>query len=298
MEMTSLISASTSGTWIIPDNTPEGVSSPILMNLRLVVESLKVHVDITHPFIGDLQVNLIAPSGKAVTLHSREGFSSDNIVTTYEGGVLEEMRGEGLNGEWQLQAIDFATRDSGTINSWSLEATYTLENNSTSASVAEDVVTEETAPIEVEEMVLVTAVAATETEADGDAEEDQQEADEETEESDEDEETEQEEEIDDEVEEDDDEEEDNIAPDNLKEIEGIGPKIEALLNAAGITTYDELAETSVERLQEILNEGGPAYNRHNPATWAQQAQMAGNGDWDELRAWQDELIGGRVADAE
>lgn len=84
-----------------------------------------------------------------------------------------------------------------------------------------------------------------------------------------------------------------IKEDDLKIVEGIGPKIEALLNAAGITTWQELSETSTEKLQSILNAGGENFAIHNPATWAKQAFLAYQGKWQELKDWQQGLLGGK-----
>jgi len=81
--------------------------------------------------------------------------------------------------------------------------------------------------------------------------------------------------------------------DDLTKVEGIGPKIAEHFNAAGINSFAELAATSVERLQEILTEAGPSYASHNPGTWPKQAELAAAGKWDELKAWQDELDGGK-----
>ncbi len=81
--------------------------------------------------------------------------------------------------------------------------------------------------------------------------------------------------------------------DDLKKIEGIGPKIAELLIEGGIVTFADLAAAPVERVQEILDAAGSRYRVHNPATWGQQAQMAADGKWDELKAWQDELNGGK-----
>lgn len=80
---------------------------------------------------------------------------------------------------------------------------------------------------------------------------------------------------------------------DLKIIEGIGPKIEQLLHEAGIDTWEALANTSVERLREILEAAGSRYQVHDPGTWPAQARFAANGDWEELKDYQDMLIGGR-----
>jgi len=81
--------------------------------------------------------------------------------------------------------------------------------------------------------------------------------------------------------------------DDLKIVEGIGPKIEELLHNAGIKTWKALSETSADHLQEILIAAGPTFQIHDPGTWAQQAGLADEGKWDELKKWQDELDAGK-----
>ena len=81
--------------------------------------------------------------------------------------------------------------------------------------------------------------------------------------------------------------------DDLKVIEGIGPKIEQLLKDGGITTWAELASADVERLKEILDAAGPRYQIHDPSTWPAQSKFAVAGEWEELKEYQDMLTGGR-----
>jgi len=82
-------------------------------------------------------------------------------------------------------------------------------------------------------------------------------------------------------------------PDDLKIVEGIGPKIEQLLNNEGILTFAQLANTSPERIKEILLAGGSRFQMHDPSTWPEQSALARDGKLDELKAWQDELNKGR-----
>ncbi|MEM9928330.1 MAG: 50S ribosomal protein L27 [Bacteroidota bacterium] len=84
-----------------------------------------------------------------------------------------------------------------------------------------------------------------------------------------------------------------IKQDDLKLVEGIGPKIEGLLHDIGITTWRELADAPVEKVQEMLDAAGPRYRIHNPTTWAQQAGLAADAKWEELEKLQDELDGGK-----
>lgn len=81
--------------------------------------------------------------------------------------------------------------------------------------------------------------------------------------------------------------------DDLKIIEGVGPKIETLLKEGGFNTWAELAEAPVDRLKEILDAAGPRYQIHDPSTWPAQAKFAAEGKWDELKEYQDVLSGGR-----
>lgn len=83
-----------------------------------------------------------------------------------------------------------------------------------------------------------------------------------------------------------------FSSDNLQIIEGIGPKIEELLHAAGINTWADLAKADFDRLRQILDDAGPSYRIHNPGTWGQQAALAAAGKWDELITLQKALDAG------
>jgi len=83
-------------------------------------------------------------------------------------------------------------------------------------------------------------------------------------------------------------------PHDFKKIEGIGPKIASIINEAGITTFNKLSKTKPEKIREILLAAGNRYKMHDPATWPEQAGMAADGKWDELKTWQDKLKGGKA----
>lgn len=78
-------------------------------------------------------------------------------------------------------------------------------------------------------------------------------------------------------------------PEDLKIIEGIGPKIEDILKKAGLKTWADLAVTSVARLKDILGAAGDRYKLAKPDTWPKQAGMAAAGNWSELKEYQDYL---------
>ena len=81
--------------------------------------------------------------------------------------------------------------------------------------------------------------------------------------------------------------------DDLRKIEGIGPKIAGLLKEREIITFADLASTKISTLQEVLKDAGPRFRMHKPNSWPKQAKLAAAGKRDELKALQDELTGGR-----
>lgn len=88
----------------------------------------------------------------------------------------------------------------------------------------------------------------------------------------------------------------SAAPDDLKKIEGIGPKIQELLNNAGIFTFAQLADAEVEQLKQILADAGTRYQLADPSSWPTQAKLAAAADWDGLNELQDKLSVGKHAD--
>lgn len=64
----------------------------------------------------------------------------------------------------------------------------------------------------------------------------------------------------------------NSNKDNLTKITGIGPKIQQLLNAGGIMTFNDLAKAKKSTVEKILEDAGPRFNAHDPSTWMKQAK--------------------------
>ena len=79
--------------------------------------------------------------------------------------------------------------------------------------------------------------------------------------------------------------------DDLKKIEGIGPKIASTLVEAGIATFADLAKAKPAKISEII---AGVRGNHVTDTWPEQAKLAADGKWDELKKWQDELDGGKA----
>ncbi|MFI5472485.1 M4 family metallopeptidase [Streptomyces cacaoi] len=102
----------------IPDNGA-AVTSSVTVSGRTgnAPSNLAVAVNIVHTYIGDLQVQLLAPDGTAYTLKAYgTGGSTDNINTTYTVNASSEV----ANGVWKLRVQDNAAQDTGYINSWKL----------------------------------------------------------------------------------------------------------------------------------------------------------------------------------
>ncbi len=81
--------------------------------------------------------------------------------------------------------------------------------------------------------------------------------------------------------------------DDLKKIEGVGPKVAEALHAAGIDSFEKMAASTPEALKEILDTAEGQFNAQDPASWPEQAALAAKGNWDELKTLQDHLIAGR-----
>ena len=109
----------------IPDNDPTGVSSVIGLVGAGTVRQLRVGVEITHTYIGDLRVELLSPTGRRAILHAQLGGSSDDLIMTYDSAapssVLATFVGQPIEGNWMLRVVDLAGQDSGRLNRWSVE---------------------------------------------------------------------------------------------------------------------------------------------------------------------------------
>jgi M6 family metalloprotease-like protein len=108
----------------IPDNVPAGITSIIAIAESGTIDGIAVSIDVTHTYVGDLEVDLVAPSGRTVSLHHRTGAGQDNLVATFDPGslpALAGMVGESLAGTWTLNVRDLEGQDVGRLNRWALE---------------------------------------------------------------------------------------------------------------------------------------------------------------------------------
>lgn len=82
--------------------------------------ALGVSVDIRHPNIGDLVVDLIGPGGTTYRLHRRTGGTTDNLIATY----TVDASTENAMGVWRLRVMDQVSGNVGFVNQWGLVFRY------------------------------------------------------------------------------------------------------------------------------------------------------------------------------
>lgn len=83
-----------------------------------------------------------------------------------------------------------------------------------------------------------------------------------------------------------------ITLDDLKVIEGVGPKIESLCHGIGIRTWFDMSITEVSLLRTMLADAGSRFRTHNPQTWPQQAALLSAGQWEAFKTLTEELDSG------
>ena len=79
-------------------------------------------------------------------------------------------------------------------------------------------------------------------------------------------------------------------PEDLKVVEGIGPKIELLLKESGIKGLKELSVVPIENLKEILAKGGSRYKLNDPTSWPEQARLLVSGQFDRFKTFTSDLL--------
>lgn len=81
--------------------------------------------------------------------------------------------------------------------------------------------------------------------------------------------------------------------DDLKIIEGIGPKMEEALRNGGVKTFNKMSKTTSEKLKAILLKANTRFGIAATESWPEQARLASNGEFDKLKELQDSLNRGR-----
>jgi proprotein convertase subtilisin/kexin type 6 len=103
---------------IIPDGDPTGVEHVFTFDGEFRVEQARLKVDITHPARGELQVELVSPSGTVSRLWSPHSDSNDDLRHRF---LSVFHWGEPAAGEWKVRLVDFVPEQSGYLSGLELE---------------------------------------------------------------------------------------------------------------------------------------------------------------------------------
>lgn len=143
---------------VIPDAPGAGLTSVIMVPDVGTIVDLRVDLQLTHMFIGDLRVGLLGGAGQVAiidrpddadypddgncggvnidaTLHDAAPDTVDGVcLDDANPGLFGEVRpdellgpvfaGTPMTGSWQLSIEDVATEDTGTLRSWCLRIAY------------------------------------------------------------------------------------------------------------------------------------------------------------------------------
>lgn len=117
----------------IPDNDPAGVTVDIPMLEDGVLADVGVHIRLTHPYTGDLEISLVHPDGTAVIIHDRvDGGGDDSIYLMYglDGAPapgLLLLRNKAAAGTWKILVKDTAREDEGKLEHVKLTASVYVD---------------------------------------------------------------------------------------------------------------------------------------------------------------------------
>lgn len=109
----------------IPENDAAGITDTITVPEALTISSLKVSIDVTHTYRGDLNATLTTPWGTVIELHPKgRGGNAHDLKVTYDETTLPALatlRGRNAQGTWTLMVRDLAPGDTGQLNAWTLD---------------------------------------------------------------------------------------------------------------------------------------------------------------------------------
>lgn len=145
---------------LIPDDKPAGIQSTMVISERGKVKSIKARVSIIHTYIGDLQVELISPSGNRALLHDRAGADKDDLKQTWDSASLPNLAslsGEPIQGIWTLAIRDLELRDTGRLNWWGLEIEFSPADRISEGTAAPDIMIPDGNPQGVQSVIAVSA---------------------------------------------------------------------------------------------------------------------------------------------
>ena len=115
-----------SGTLNLPflNNNASGASNSVTVqgSTVSVIEAVQIRVSLTHPFIGDLGIELTSPAGtRSVLKNVNDGYKgADNLSNQIF--LSNAFYGENPAGAWTIKVVDGSNQDpsSGTLTNWAI----------------------------------------------------------------------------------------------------------------------------------------------------------------------------------
>lgn len=104
----------------IPDNAPAGATSTAQVSGGMTGRTVVIDVNITHTYVGDLTVEVTAPTGRTFMLHNRMGGSADDLHQQFPLDATGNAFTGDPNGSWTLKVVDGADADEGTLDTWAV----------------------------------------------------------------------------------------------------------------------------------------------------------------------------------
>ena len=119
------VSSTDSLSLVIPDNNKTGISSSVNVDSGLEIDYVELELDISHNFVGDLEVTLTSPDGTTSKLLNRPGLGLTSDVGSEQDNAKfvfgsTQHWGETGVGEWTVNVKDLKTGDLGQLNNYTL----------------------------------------------------------------------------------------------------------------------------------------------------------------------------------
>ena len=143
----------------IPDNTPTGITSEINITDNILISEILVTVNITHPYVGDLEIFVTNPDNEKVILVSNSDIEGDDYDNTlfndnasnsivqgsapYTGSYrpiepLSLFSKKQSLGIWTLTISDNAADDEGVLYNWKITINGIDQNSLSSGNLPEN----------------------------------------------------------------------------------------------------------------------------------------------------------------
>ncbi len=104
----------------IPDNSAAGTKHSQAVSHKLKVESVQIKVEIDHPFMGDIGLELTSPSGTVSKILKINSNIKDRGLFGYML-ISNAFYGENSQGAWSIKVIDAKGGNTGRLTSWELK---------------------------------------------------------------------------------------------------------------------------------------------------------------------------------